>query len=306
MFSAKSGADDKAAGFDAGADDYVSKPTHPAELATRVRALLNRGVAAARTTAMQPATGKGIAVLGIRGGSGVTSLAVNLSTALAASKEVVLVDLCLGSGALGMQMGHRQGDGLARLLQLGPEELDPLLVGQQLVQVAESLRLLLGSYQPLEPRSFTPAAQVQRLLELILREADLVILDLGNRGGSGLNSVLIQMDYILVVLPPQRSILTLTVSLVQHLQRVGVDLHRCGVVLMNTTGSPPSLTQRELETKTQLPVLATIPAEPEMSHRALASGRPVMLLEPNSAVADRYRELASLLLSDLFNPMSVR
>ncbi len=42
MLTGKKGIDDKAAGFDAGADDYLTKPFHPKELAVRVKALLRR------------------------------------------------------------------------------------------------------------------------------------------------------------------------------------------------------------------------------------------------------------------------
>ena len=41
MFTAKSQANDKAAGFDAGADDYLTKPTNPSELQAHVKALLS-------------------------------------------------------------------------------------------------------------------------------------------------------------------------------------------------------------------------------------------------------------------------
>jgi DNA-binding response OmpR family regulator len=43
MFTAKTMVDDKATGFEAGADDYLSKPVHPAELVARVKAVLARG-----------------------------------------------------------------------------------------------------------------------------------------------------------------------------------------------------------------------------------------------------------------------
>ena len=43
MFTAKTQLDDKVAGFEVGADDYLTKPTHPAELQAHVRALLERG-----------------------------------------------------------------------------------------------------------------------------------------------------------------------------------------------------------------------------------------------------------------------
>src|SRR5512147_2968384 len=49
MFTAKTLVDDKVAGFEAGADDYLTKPTHPAELASRVKAVIARSAAQRRT-----------------------------------------------------------------------------------------------------------------------------------------------------------------------------------------------------------------------------------------------------------------
>jgi DNA-binding response OmpR family regulator len=43
MLTAKTAVEDKEAGLDAGADDYLTKPFHLKELAARVRALLRRG-----------------------------------------------------------------------------------------------------------------------------------------------------------------------------------------------------------------------------------------------------------------------
>src|SRR5512140_759641 len=42
LFTAKTQLDDKVAGFEAGADDYLTKPTHPAELQAHIKALLVR------------------------------------------------------------------------------------------------------------------------------------------------------------------------------------------------------------------------------------------------------------------------
>ncbi len=50
MLTGKSSVIDKEAGLDAGADDYLTKPFHPKELAARVRALLRRPVTISSAT----------------------------------------------------------------------------------------------------------------------------------------------------------------------------------------------------------------------------------------------------------------
>lgn len=44
IVTARDGLDDRVAGLDSGADDYMVKPFHPRELASRIRALVRRGV----------------------------------------------------------------------------------------------------------------------------------------------------------------------------------------------------------------------------------------------------------------------
>src|SRR3990172_4317050 len=84
MFTAKTMVDDKVAGFEAGVDDYMTKPTHPAELVSRVKALLARSTAgqkSATPTASLGERGKIYGVIGAKGGMGVTTMALNLAVA---------------------------------------------------------------------------------------------------------------------------------------------------------------------------------------------------------------------------------
>lgn len=123
LFTAKTRVDDKVAGFEAGADDYITKPTHPAELASRVKSLLTRSTAVGQVGIAKP-RGKAIAVLGIQGGVGVTTLVVNLGATFAqGGHDLILADLEHGMGAIGMQLGYSHEDGLSKLFKLRLGEL---------------------------------------------------------------------------------------------------------------------------------------------------------------------------------------
>ena len=79
MFTAKTLVDDKVAGFEAGADDYLTKPTHPAELASRVKAILARSAGQRGNDTQRGMT---IGFMGAKGGVGTTTTALNIAAAL--------------------------------------------------------------------------------------------------------------------------------------------------------------------------------------------------------------------------------
>ena len=136
MFSANDDAMEKLAGFNAGADDYLVKPTRAEELLTRVETILaraNRIKMMAENPAeplvqhterldfdawmpdepieIQP-SGL-IAVLGARGGAGTTLAAINLAFSLADSgRETTLIDLDMLQGHVSMYLNKRVDGGL--------------------------------------------------------------------------------------------------------------------------------------------------------------------------------------------------
>src|SRR5690606_10953030 len=90
MFTANTLIDDKVAGFEAGADDDLTKPTHPAELASRVKAILARNVSQRPVSANRGTT---IGVLGVKGGVGTTTIALNIAAArLMAGENPIIAD----------------------------------------------------------------------------------------------------------------------------------------------------------------------------------------------------------------------
>ncbi len=86
MFTAKGQLEDKVAGYDAGVDEYLTKPIHPAELNARIKALLTRSAkpkAITKPIATTPTNASSIlAVMSARGGLGASTVAINLAVSL--------------------------------------------------------------------------------------------------------------------------------------------------------------------------------------------------------------------------------
>ena len=97
LLTSKADMEDRIAGLQAGADDYLSKTVTPAELELRVKALIVRS-----QTTEEPfeyGGSKTLTVFSLRGGVGTTSISVNLSVALAQLWGIPC--LPVGSGAVG-------------------------------------------------------------------------------------------------------------------------------------------------------------------------------------------------------------
>ena len=72
MLTSKSTIADKKVGFEAGADDYLTKPVEADELQMRAAAQLRRASRPAPEAAAPAAAGRMVAVYSLRGGAGST------------------------------------------------------------------------------------------------------------------------------------------------------------------------------------------------------------------------------------------
>ena len=148
MFTAKTLIDDKVAGFEAGADDYLTKPTHPAELASRVKAILMRSASAKPAASTKGTT---IGLLGAKGGVGTTTLALNIAVArLLVAENPIVADFRLGMGSMGLAIGLGRSSGMANVLAKPVDEIRPRLLEGELATHPSGLRALLSSVRPAE------------------------------------------------------------------------------------------------------------------------------------------------------------
>ena len=99
MLTAEREVEQKVRGLRAGADDYLIKPFHPAELLARIKSLLAR-FAPKDVLLARPPMGRVLAFYGAKGGVGTTTIAINAAIALhrELGRKVCLVDANLQFG----------------------------------------------------------------------------------------------------------------------------------------------------------------------------------------------------------------
>ncbi len=175
FFTAKTQVDDKVTGFEAGADDYLTKPVHPAELTARVKAILARS---GKEKVVLPEAdgdkGKVIGVLAARGGVGVTSLVINLAVALyqESNRSVIAAELRPGQGTISLDLGYNNPLGLINLLQMKAEDISRQQVEAELVEHNSGIHLLLSSYQPSDSQFLLAIPQFSKIVKHLAHLAD--------------------------------------------------------------------------------------------------------------------------------------
>jgi pilus assembly protein CpaE len=281
MLTAKSGIAEKIAGFEAGADDYLTKPFDPTELELRARALIARA-RAARTEGSQAASGKVITVFSLRGGSGVSAIAVNLAVTLAQlyEMEIPLLDLSLETGGASIMLDLMPRMTLSHLAKEETAVLDFGLISEYLVKHSSGVRLLAAPTTPVLAELVTPNL-VNQILTTLRSHFSHVVVDTPHDLSEPTLAALDLADTILMVVPPDMASLKAATGALETFASLGYPDTRIAV-LINWVFPRRGLPQREIESALSRPILATIPYESEAVVRSINEGVPLVIAQPTS------------------------
>jgi CheY-like chemotaxis protein/MinD-like ATPase involved in chromosome partitioning or flagellar assembly len=299
MFTAKTQLDDKVTGFESGADDYLTKPTHPAELQAHVKALLARSsrwkagpkVAEAKPTFI-------IGVLAARGGHGVTTLAANLAKSLmtAALEGVIMAELRPGMGTLGLDLGEPDPKGLLSLLQAKPDELIQQKVKDSLFVHETGLRLLLGSNHPRDAMLLNGIAQFETIVNRLAGLAPYLVLDLGPGLTPLTQNLLKKCQHLIVVVEPTLNSVLHTKALLSDLVELDVNKRRISPVMVNRIRSDTQMNMTQVQEKLDWVVPAAIMPFPELVYRAVQMKTIAVSYQPDSQTTQQFAKLSALML----------
>lgn len=297
MFTAKSQVDDKVAGFEAGVDDYLTKPTQPRELFAHVKAVLARS-GKVRPTPPPETTrrerGYVIGVLAAKGGLGVSTLAVNLgiSLRLRTRRDVIIAEFRPGEGSMGLDLGYLQPEGLERLLQKKANEIRPSDIESELLIHKTEVRLLPASYKPSDAKYQSAVDRFEAIARHLAYMAHFIVIDLGPALTAMTEKVLPVCDELVVVLEPSPYVLQRTQLLMDELTSRGYGEGRLNAVLYTRQRSELQLTLPVVQNQFKHPISVVFTPAPELVYQAARANTPLVIQHPDNLTTQQFFKLA--------------
>lgn len=302
LFTAKTQVDDKVVGFESGADDYLTKPTHPTELIARVRSILTRPkTGSLNKEDLPPEVAGDSEVIGIiagKGGLGVSTLALNLAVTLheKAKEYVTVAEMRPGQGDIGVYLGYSDSNVLEELLGRPAAEIRIADVEDRLVTHGSGIQLLLASYDPKNTALQQAVEQFETIVRHLAKISPYTILDLGSGLSDANRKMITKCTRVIVVLEPSPHVIAHTTALIQALKERGVTDDKIYPVVINRQRLEITMPVAQVQQGiNRAPSVVLTPA-PELAYQAAMRKEPMVLQQPQSLIAGQIAKLAELFI----------
>lgn len=290
MVTAKSSIADKVTGFEVGADDYITKPFELPELRLRVSALLKRSQRLIAGPAAAPKPARIITVFSLRGGSGCTSLAVNLAAGLAKlwGIHVPLLDLALPFGVcdsmLNLQPRYRLDDVVNKpIVELGADVITGYLTAH------ESGIQLLGGFSDATLIDRFSENLVTYVLEQLRSRFRYIVIDTAHDFTPPTIAALDGADTIVIPVTPDINAARLTYNALHIFDSLGYQEEP--FLTLNWTFSQQGISRIQLEKFLKQPFNLVIPYAAGVWSQAINTGVPVIEGDPESPLVAMLEDM---------------
>lgn len=292
LLTALDNLESKIKGFEAGADDYLSKPYEPDELIARLNVLLRRRAAPAEPRQILDKKGKIIAVFSLRGGVGVSTIAANLAVGLSQlwGKESVLVDLALTAGQASLMLNLPLRNTWTDLARVEPEEIDLEVLSMTLRDHPSGVHVL-SAPRRVEESELINANTVSRVIEVLQQSFDYIILDLSHDFSETSLVGLDAADEILVILSPELASVRSSAMALEVFDTLEYPSNKVRLIL-NWVFERQGLAKTDIEAGLGREINIIIPHAPDQFIRAINYGSPPVLDEPESPLGTIFEDLA--------------
>ena len=292
MFTARTQVEDKIAGYEAGADDYLTKPIHPAELTAHMRAILSRSKSQGGAPIERGYT---IGVMAAKGGLGVSSLVLNLAINYFQNtkQDVIAAELRPGQGSWSSELGLGIQEGLNNLLRLAPNDINTATIENELVRVPYGIRLLMASPYARDVPLMKNGKNIEAIVDHLSLMSRLVLLDIGLNTHLVYDDILNLCKEIIVVVEPFPGTVNRTRILLEDLKQRGFGKDKpINLVIVNRIRADVQLSVTQVQEALGIPVSQVIPPAPEVSFQAATRNLPMIQVQIGGMLSLQYSRLA--------------
>lgn len=273
ILTAQSGLQDKLQAFEAGADDHLTKPFEAAELQARIAALLRRAEASKTQVETLTREGRMIAVHSLRGGTGCSTLAVNIGISLASLwSSTVLVDLTMTSGQVALMLNKTLRRTWADIARFGGGELDLDAIRSITDDHDSGLTFVAAPTLPTEAIPLQPET-VADVLSALKMQYEYLIADLSHDFSDLTLQALDLADVILLVASPDMASVRAAFAAMDTYDKLGYSKDKLKLVL-NATFPRAGLAKEKIEAALGLQSSIIIPYTDTLFVDAINYGRP--------------------------------
>lgn len=271
----------------AGASSFVAFPLDTTQFTSTVLRTLQEAPARERPSRR----GRLIAVTGLKGGVGRTTLAVNMAIALRqrSNAEVVLVEAHHGLSDLSLNLNLLPRHTLASLAQESNIDADVI---QGHLQAHASRVKVLAAPPDLSQIVEIPTATWRAILTFLAEIAAYVVIDTASVADAVLSEVLTLADDIFIVTGPDLAGLRSAVVLLQSLDGES-EVHAHTHVVLNRAGIRGGVSEKASAKQIGENILAALPDDAALATFALNRGVPFVLSHPRSILSRKVHELVT-------------
>lgn len=243
---------------------------------------------ACKTSGMELQAGKVVAVLGVRGGVGTSTVATNLAVSVQKARRqdpIALMDLDLYGGDLGLFLDMPVSQGLTHLGK-DISRLDETILRSTLVRHSSGLQFLSSGCDAYDDWKLDPGSMM-RILALLRSFHKHVFVDCGHILEASVREVLDSADQIIVVTTLSLPVIRRTKRLLGVLVEARYPVGKVALVVNRYEQEQQDLLQ-ETEALMNCKISGLIPNDYSSASEAIQHGKPLIMLAAKTSIGQWY------------------